>query len=349
MHRIKDMSHNPFENFGVVENVDLAPYTTFGVKAVARYFVEVASTDALKSLLTAAREAGVKTFILGGGSNVLFTQDFDGLVIRMTGKSVTVVDENEDFVFLKIEAGKSWSELVDECLAKGWCGIENLALVPGTVGGAAVQNIGAYGMEAAEVIREVECFVPEENIVKTLSVDECDYGYRTSIFKTAKKDWVVTAVVLALPKTFKPVVGYKELAAFFKDKVPQSATEVADAVKAIRRKKLPDPAVIGNAGSFFKNPVVSRIKMVSLLEETPQIVSYPLAGGRAKLAAGWLIDAVGMKGKRVGDAGVYEHQALVLVNHGHATGAEIKALADEVAFVVKRRFGVVLEPEPVII
>lgn len=343
------MLEQSLKALGVLENVDLVSMNTFGVHSVAKYFVEVNTSEQLKPLMRAAKDLGLKTFVLGGGSNVLLTQDFDGLVIRMTGKTVTVVDENDDFVFLRIEAGKSWTETVDECLARGWCGIENLALVPGTVGGAAVQNIGAYGMEVAEVIREVTCFDPANDAEVTLSVDECDYGYRTSIFKTQKKDLIVTSVVLALPKTFTPVVGYKELAAVFKGATPTSATEVADAVKAVRRKKLPDPTVIGNAGSFFKNPVVSRIKMVSLLEETPQIVSYPLAGGRAKLAAGWLIDAVGLKGKRVGDAGVYEHQALVLVNHGNATGAEIKALADEVAFIVKRRFGVVLEPEPVII
>ena len=342
------MLQNSLKALGVLENVDLVSMNTFGVKCVAKYFVEVDNPEQLKPLTDMAKANDLKVFVLGGGSNVLFTQDFDGLVIRMTGKDMTVVDENDDFVFLRIQAGRSWSQTVDDCLDRGWCGIENLALIPGTVGGAAVQNIGAYGMEVAEVVREVTCFDPQNDCEVTLTVDECDYGYRTSIFKTQKKDWIVTSVLLALPKTFRPVVGYKELAAVFKGVTPQSATEVAQAVKAIRRKKLPDPAVIGNAGSFFKNPVVSRIKMVSLLEETPQIVSYPLAGGRAKLAAGWLIDAVGLKGKRVGDAGVYENQALVLVNYGHATGAEIKALADEVAFIVKRRFGVVLEPEPVI-
>ena len=343
------MLENSLEAFGVLENVDLTCMNTFGVKAVAKYFVEIDNSDRIKALMHWAKDRHIKTFVLGGGSNILFTQEFDGLVIRMVADGMTVVDENDDFVFLRVDAGRSWTQTVDDCLARGWYGVENLALVPGTVGGAAVQNIGAYGMEVAEVIREVTCFDPETESEVTLAVDECDYGYRTSIFKTAKKHLIVTSVLLALPKTFVPVVGYKELAAVFKGQMPVSAIEVADAVKAIRRKKLPDPAVIGNAGSFFKNPVVSRIKMVSLLEETPQIVSYPLAGGRAKLAAGWLIDAVGLKGKRVGDAGVYEHQALVLVNYGNATGAEIKALADEVAFIVKRRFGVVLEPEPVII
>ena len=182
--------------------------------------------------------------------------------------------------------------------------------VPGTVGGAAVQNIGAYGLEIAERISEVECFDPASGDVRVLSADDCDYGYRTSIFKTEKTDWVVLSVTLALPKVFEPRVAYKELAAVFGDKVPASAKEVASAVKAVRAKKLPDPAKIGNAGSFFKNPVVTKVKIVHLLEDDPTLVTYPLAGGRAKLTAGRKIDAVSLKGKREGEAGVSEKQSL---------------------------------------
>ncbi len=343
------MLEKKFKALGVLENVDLSDFTTLHVKALARYFVEVSDLDSLKAVLAVAKMHEVPFFILGGGSNVLFTQDFDGLVVRVAMKDFTVLQEDADTVLVRVGAGNVWTEMVDEVLSRGWCGVENLALVPGSVGGAVVQNIGAYGMEAAEVVLKVECLNPETADIEILDVQECDYGYRTSVFKTSRKDLVVLGAVLQLRKTFEPVAGYKELAAYFKDKAPETALDVAEAVKAIRRKKLPDPDKLGNVGSFFKNPVVSRIKMVNLLEDTPQIVSYPLAGGRAKLAAGWLIEAVGMKGKRVGDAAVYENQALVLVNYGHATGKEIKALADEVAFVVKRRFGVELEPEPVII
>lgn len=330
-------------------DVDLSPLTTFGVHAVARFFARAQDDETLVSLYEAARRDNVPVLVLGGGSNILFTRDFDGLVVSIASRGVEVVDENDDYRFVRVAAGEDWSAFVDDCLQKGWCGLENLSLVPGTVGGAAVQNIGAYGVEFAERVSEVECLDSVTLQKVRLTAQECDYGYRTSVFKTDKRHLVVTAVTLALPKVFRPVVGYKEMQAYFADRTPADARELAEAVKAIRRRKLPDPKEIGSAGSFFKNPVVSRIKMVSLLEETPQIVTYPMAGGRAKLAAGWLIEAVGMKGKRVGDAAVYERQALVLVNYGSATGAQIKALADEVVFKVKRRFGVELEPEPVII
>ena len=234
-------------------------------------------------------------------------------------------------------------------IESGWYGIENLAAIPGTVGGAAVQNIGAYGVEVAEHIVEVECFDPDRRAMRVLSAEDCDYGYRASRFKTTEKNLIVTSVLFALSKTFNPVYGYKELEAIFGDRRPESAKELEEAVRAVRARKLPDPKVLPNAGSFFKNPVVTRTKMLHLLEETPSLVSYPLGGARAKIAAGWLIEACGLKGKRMGQAGVYERQALILVNYGGATGAEIKALAEEVARNVKYRFGVELEPEPVIL
>ena len=234
-------------------------------------------------------------------------------------------------------------------IESGWYGIENLAAIPGTVGGAAVQNIGAYGVEVAEHIVEVECFDPDRRAMRVLSAEDCDYGYRASRFKTTEKNLIVTSVLFALSKTFNPVYGYKELEAIFGDRRPESAKELEEAVRAVRARKLPDPKVLPNAGSFFKNPVVTRTKMLHLLEETPSLVSYPLGGARAKIAAGWLIEACGLKGKRMGQAGVYERQALILVNYGGATGAEIKDLAEEVARNVKYRFGVELEPEPVIL
>ena len=234
-------------------------------------------------------------------------------------------------------------------IESGWYGIENLAAIPGTVGGAAVQNIGAYGVEVAEHIVEVECFDPDRRAMRVLSAEDCDYGYRASRFKTTEKNLIVTSVLFALSTTFSPVYGYKELEAIFGDRRPESAKELEEAVRAVRARKLPDPKVLPNAGSFFKNPVVTRTKMLHLLVETPSLVSYPLGGARAKIAAGWLIEACGLKGKRMGQAGVYERQALILVNYGGATGAEIKDLAEEVARNVKYRFGVELEPEPVIL
>ncbi|MBQ9241171.1 MAG: UDP-N-acetylmuramate dehydrogenase [Duodenibacillus sp.] len=331
------------------ENVELAPYTTFGVSAKARFFAEPQTLDELKAVLSEPDAAGLPRLVLGGGSNILFTHDFDGLVIRLRMDALELEDENDGYRFVRIGAGADWSGTVAELISRGWGGLENLSLVPGTVGGAAVQNIGAYGLEAAERIVEVECLDPKTLQTVTLSVDECDYAYRTSAFKHDRSDLIVVSVLFALPKRFEPRVAYKELAAVFGDKVPESAAQVAEAVIAIRRRKLPDPRELGSAGSFFKNPVVTRVKMNFLLDDDPRLVAYPLAGGRAKLAAGWLIEAVGMKGIREGDAGVFPRNALVLVNYGTATGAQILALSQKIQAAVKKRFGVALEPEPVII
>lgn len=335
--------------FDVKENVALKDKNTFHVAATTRWYGEFSSADDLKAFYDDPRFRALPKFILGGGSNLLITQDFDGLMLKSVDTSVSVDDENDAYTFVKIGAGADWTATVASLVDKGFNGIENLMSVPGTAGGAAVQNIGAYGLEIAERISEVECFDPAAGDVRVLSADDCDYGYRTSIFKTEKTDWVVLSVTLALPKVFEPRVAYKELAAVFGDKVPASAKEVASAVKAVRAKKLPDPAKIGNAGSFFKNPVVTKVKMVHLLEDDPTLVTYPLAGGRAKLSAGRLIDAVGLKGKREGDAGVSEKHSLVLVNYGNATGKDILAMAEKVKAAVKRRYGVTLEPEPVIL
>lgn len=335
--------------FDVKENVALKDKNTFHVAATTRWYGEFSSADDLKAFYDDPRFRALPKFILGGGSNLLITQDFDGLMLKSVDTSVSVADENDAYTFVKIGAGADWTATVASLVDKGFNGLENLMSVPGTVGGAAVQNIGAYGLEIAERISEVECFDPAAGDVRVLSADDCDYGYRTSIFKTEKTDWVVLSVTLALPKEFEPRVAYKELAAVFGDKVPASAKEVALAVKAVRAKKLPDPAKIGNAGSFFKNPVVTKVKMVHLLEDDPTLVTYPLAAGRAKLSAGRLIDAVGLKGKREGDAGVSEKHSLVLVNYGNATGKDILAMAEKVKAAVKRRYGVTLEPEPVIL
>lgn len=333
----------------VEQNVSLEPFNTFAVEVNARFYAKVQTPEDIRSVLADPRYGALPRFVLGGGSNTLFTQDFDGLVLHMTGGTIEVTDENDNFYFVRVGAGVVWDDFVRHAIDNAWYGLENLAAIPGTVGGAAVQNIGAYGVEVAERIVEVECFDPNRRAMRVLSAGDCDYGYRSSLFKTVEKDLIVTSVLFALPKVFEPVFGYKELEAIFGDRRPESARELEEAVRAVRARKLPDPKVLPNAGSFFKNPVVTRTKMLHLLEETPSLVSYPLGGARAKLAAGWLIEACGLKGKRTGAAGVYENQALILVNHGGATGTDIKSLADEVARCVKYRFGVELEPEPVIL
>ena len=333
----------------VEQNVSLESYNTFAVKANARFFAAVSTPEDIRSVLSDPRYGSLPRFVLGSGSNTLFTKDFDGLVLHMTGGAVELADENDGFYFVRVGAGVLWDDFVRHAVDHAWYGLENLAGIPGTVGGAAVQNIGAYGVEVAERIVEVECFDPQRRTLRVLSPENCDYGYRTSLFKTTETDLIVTSVLFALPKTFEPVYGYKELEAMFSEQAPATARELESAVRQVRARKLPDPKTLPNAGSFFKNPIVTRTKMLRLLEETPSLVSYPLGGARTKLAAGWLIEACGFKGKRVGDAGVYERQALILVNHGTATGEQIKALADEVARSVKYRFGVELEPEPVIL
>lgn len=333
----------------VEKSVSLKSYNTFAVDVSAQYFAEVCTPEDIRSVLADPRYGQLPRFVLGGGSNTLFTKDFEGLVLHMKGGTIEVTDENDRFYFVKVSAGIVWDDFVRHAIESGWYGIENLAAIPGTVGGAAVQNIGAYGVEVAEHIVEVECFDPDRRAMRVLSAEDCDYGYRASRFKTIEKNLIVTSVLFALSKTFSPVYGYKELEAIFGDRRPESAKELEEAVRAVRARKLPDPKELPNAGSFFKNPVVTRTKMLHLLEETPSLVSYPLGGARAKIAAGWLIEACGLKGKRMGQAGVYERQALILVNYGGATGAEIKALAEEVARNVKYRFGVELEPEPVIL
>ena len=332
---------------GVIENAPLQDKNTFHVKAQSRWFGFFKTAEDLKALFADTRFKDVPKFVLGGGSNLLLTDNYPGLMLQSADGSAEVVDENDGYWFVRVGAGADWTRFVDMTLEAGMQGLENLALIPGTAGGAVVQNIGAYGLEIAERVSDVECFDPATGEPLTLTADDCDYGYRTSVFKTKRPDLIVLSVTLALPKTFEPRTAYKELAAVFGERVPADANELAEAVKSVRRKKLPDPKVLGNAGSFFKNPVVTKVKMVHLLEDDPTLVAYPLAGGRAKLAAGRLIDACGMKGKRVGDAGVSENHSLVLVNYGGASGADILELARKVRQAVKRRYGVELTPEPV--
>lgn len=252
---------------------------------------------------------------------------------------------------LKVGAGENWHETVKRILALGWGGPENLALIPGTVGGAVVQNIGAYGSEVAQFVRSVEVFDPANGQVKELANEDCDFGYRHSVFKTEEgRGWVVTAVTFAFDDNWQPNLSYKELALAFADGKAVSPKAIFEAVVAARTRKLPDPKDLPSAGSFFKNPIVTREVFQNLLEKFPSIVHYPLAGGREKLAAGWLIDQAGLKGARDGAAGTYEKQALVLVNHeGKASGEKLLAFAEKIESAVQEKFGVELEPEPVIL
>ncbi len=332
----------------VKEQVDLSPYTTMGVSVKAEYLVECTTQDDLVAAVDFAQEKNLEILILGEGSNILFVKDFQGLIIvnRITG--LEVVDENDDEVILKIGAGENWHRLVLWCIDKGYGGIENLSLIPGTVGAAPIQNIGAYGVELQEVFVELEAWHLEEKKLITKDVQQCRFGYRDSIFKRELKGKVIIiSVTLRLSKQPVPRFDYTSL----KQKLEENGIEnpgikeVSDAVIEVRQSKLPDPNEIGNTGSFFKNPVISVFQFDDLKKEYPELPGYAVTEHLVKVPAGWLIDKAGWKGYRKGDAGVHEKQALVLVNHGKATGSEIWELAQEIMKSIEEKFNVLLTPE----
>ena len=291
--------------------------------------------------------------VLGGGSNVILPSTLSSLVVRVALKGIELVQSTADHWLIDVAAGENWHDWVVTATAHGWRGLENLGLIPGTVGGAPVQNIGAYGVELCQRIESVTAWhVPEQKYV-TLSRAECDFGYRDSIFKRAKRgEWLIVSVRFALPKAWQPVLTYPDLARHPQLALGSQAVTtqaVLDAVCEIRRRKLPDPAVLGNAGSFFKNPVVSAAQHVALQARFDKLVAYPQKDGGFKLAAGWLIEQCGFKGQRSGAVGVHAQQALVLVNYGGAHAAELLALASTIRQAVEKTFGVLLEIEPVLI
>lgn len=327
--------------------VDLKPYNTMAVTAKARYFARVRNEQELKFALDFASREQVEPFILGEGSNLLITSEFvNRLVIHMEMKGFEV---DEAARTVKVGAGENWHLTVKRILTLGWGGPENLAMIPGTMGAAVVQNIGAYGAEVAQFVRTVEVYDPKTGSRRELNADDCDFGYRHSFFKTKEGEGlIVLSVTLTFDENWQANLSYKELAASFAQGQEVSAQSIFNAVVAARTRKLPDPAVLPSAGSFFKNPIVTREVFQELLVKFPSIVHYPLSGGREKLAAGWLIDQAGLKGVRDGAAGTYEKQALVLVNHdGKAGGAELLAFANRIEDEVQAKFGVKLEPEPV--
>jgi UDP-N-acetylmuramate dehydrogenase len=325
---------------------------TFGIDAKAKAYLRVTSADMLTHIKGDVFLARLPRLVLGGGSNLLLTDDFPGLVLHMCTTGVEFIREDEDAVYLKAAAGENWHQFVQWTLQQGFGGLENLSLIPGNVGAAPIQNIGAYGVELKECFHALTVFDLETGETFVLDKAGCRFGYRDSVFKHEWRDRaVVLDVTFALPKNWQPNVKYadvtQELAA--RGIAVPNPQQISDAVIAIRTRKLPDPSVIGNAGSFFKNPVVSKVQRDALVERHPQLVSYVQADGTYKLAAGWLIDQSGWKGKSLGAAGVYEKQALVLVNRGGARGQEIVDLAAAIQTDVMSRFGVKLEPEPVFI
>jgi UDP-N-acetylmuramate dehydrogenase len=329
----------------------LRAHNTFGLNAQARWFCRIESPDQFVAAIRDARVAGLPHLILGGGSNIVLTRDFDGLVLLVALKGKRLVREDDDAWYVEAAAGENWHEFVAWTLANDLPGLENLALIPGTVGAAPIQNIGAYGLEMAERFHCLRALELATGDAVELDAAHCRFGYRDSFFKREGRDrFAITSVTFRLPKAWTPRAGYADVARALEagaaDASPQA---IFDAVVAVRRAKLPDPASLGNAGSFFKNPIVDAATFEALRAREPQLVSYPQADSRVKLAAGWLIDRCGWKGRAMGEAAVHERQALVLVNRGGATGAQVLALARAIQDDVRERFGVELEPEPVVV
>jgi UDP-N-acetylmuramate dehydrogenase len=332
----------------ITENQNLRKLHTFGLDFQSRYFTEVNSVDDLQSALSFVRDSSLPFLILGGGSNLLPTKDFEGLVIRIFNLGISVLEETSDTVRIGVQAGENWHQLVMHCLEKGWFGIENLSLIPGSVGAAPMQNIGAYGVEVKHVIEQVHYYDLEKKEMKILSNAECRFGYRESIFKQELKDKaVIWQVDFRLSKQPSAKMEYGDIKAVLDGKGILNPTpkDVSDAVIQIRRSKLPDPAQIGNAGSFFKNPVVDVAIYNVLKENYPEAPSYPAGEGLVKIPAGWLIEKAGWKGKTLGNYGVHARQALVLVNYGGAKGSDIYQLAKDIQKDVLAKFGVELQME----
>ena len=334
------------------ENVSLRPYNTFGLDVTARYFARFGSADELRALLALPTVRQASKLVLGGGSNLLLTRDFDGVVLRNEIRGLEISDQDEATALVRAGAGESWHGLVEFALANNLSGIENLSLIPGTVGAAPLQNIGAYGAELRDTFEHLEAVEIATGAARTFTAAECGFGYRESVFKNVLKgQYIVTRVALRLHRTPQPNARYgalqETLAAHGVTGTP-TPHDISRAVIHIRRSKLPDPAEIGNAGSFFKNPEIPQSQYDALQQQYPDVPGYPVPGG-VKVPAGWLIEQAGWKGQRrgpgAGTHGVHDRQALVLVHHGGATGPELWALAQDIIASVQEKFGVELHPE----
>jgi UDP-N-acetylmuramate dehydrogenase len=328
-------------------NLGLKYRNSFGLDSTAELAYEISSAAQLPPLMQELRDQKLAWRVLGGGSNVILPDALPGATLLINILGQEVIKSDEQSTWLAVGAGVNWHELVAWTLEHHLPGFENLALIPGTVGAAPIQNIGAYGVEIGEYIVSIEAFDSVAHAFVTLPQEACRFAYRDSYFKQNPNRFIVTKVVFEIPKAWQARLQYAELAKQFADThSTPTAKQIFDAVCAIRSKKLPDPNVIGNAGSFFQNPIVDQEQHQRLIEQFPNIVSYPDANGKRKLAAGWLIDQCGFKGKRVGPVGVYENQALVLVNHGDGTSTDILNLAKSIQLEVLGKFGVELEIEP---
>ncbi|WP_085675537.1 MULTISPECIES: UDP-N-acetylmuramate dehydrogenase [unclassified Pseudomonas] len=330
------------------EQVSLKPYNTFGIDVKARYFTQAHDDDEVREALAQAHQRGLPVQVIGGGSNLLLTRDIDALVLHMASRGRRVLSDDGERVVVEAQAGEPWHDFVQWSLAQGFCGLENLSLIPGTVGAAPMQNVGAYGVEIKDVFAGLTALDRETGELRDFTLEECAFGYRDSVFKRNPGRWLILQVRFALSHELQAHLDYGPVRQRLAEQGVEQPTAqaISDAICSIRREKLPDPAELGNAGSFFKNPVVSAELVERIRSQYPGVVAYPQADGQVKLAAGWLIEQAGWKGYREGDAGVHRLQSLVLVNYGQASGAQLHALAQRIQADILERFGVELEMEP---
>ena len=330
------------------EHVSLKPFNSFAVEVSARWFAEAHNDAEVRAALAEAQCLNLPLLVLGGGSNLLLTQNVEALVLRMASRGLRVLGEQDGKLLIEAEAGEPWHPFVLWTLKQGLQGLENLSLIPGTVGAAPMQNIGAYGVEIKDCFAGLTALDRQNGELREFSLEDCQFAYRDSLFKREPGRWLILRVRFALARAGELHLDYGPLRQRLADMgiASPTATDISQAVCSIRREKLPDPAKLGNAGSFFKNPVVPQALAEQIRADYPDLVAYPAGAGQAKLAAGWLIDKAGWKGFREGDAGVHRLQALVLVNYGAASGQQLLALAQRIQADIFERFAVALEMEP---
>jgi UDP-N-acetylmuramate dehydrogenase len=336
----------------LLEKINLKPFNTFGISVTAKYFCEVENINQLQELRESEMFKKNPSLILGGGSNILFTKNFEGIIIRNSLKGIEKVKESDDSIELKVSSGEIWSDLVMHCVKNNWGGIENLSLIPGTVGAAPIQNIGAYGVEVSDVIKNVEAIDLTSGRAEVIDHDDCKFSYRESVFKSGnKKKFFISSVTLRLTKKNHHInTRYGAVLSTLQQKNNSSSTEfsiqqISDAVIQIRKEKLPDYRIVGNAGSFFKNPEIDQDDFKKLKNDYPEMPHYNTVNQQVKIPAGWLIEQCGWKGKTFDHVGVHPHQALVIINREGASGDEIFSLALKIISSVREKFSITLTPE----
>ncbi len=328
------------------QNFDLTNYNTFRIKCNSLYFSECDNYEEVQEVIDFCGIKKLELIVLGGGSNILFTKNFAGLILHYTTQGIRIFEENDEFIVLESDAGTEWDYFVNYCVQNNYYGVENLSLIPGNVGASPIQNIGAYGVEIKDVFHSLEYIDLITGDLETLQSDECDFGYRTSIFKTELLNQaLITKVRYKLSKVPKFNLSYKPLTEYFNEQKEPSLSVIRDLIIETRNSKLPDYNVFGNAGSFFKNPEINSDQLRELKETYPNIVNYNLGNGNYKISAGWLIDNCGLKGIKKGEVGTHKNQALIIINYGKAKGSEIVEFSEFIAEEVYNKFNILIETE----